>query len=68
MIIIIPNQIRYFKSCKPQKKYLFIFQETKHRAGVWRPDRFSKAVHINKWIVLNLDQRTNIASIKYNFY
>jgi eukaryotic translation initiation factor 2C len=39
-------------------------RETKPRAGVWRPDRFSKAVHINKWIVLNLDQRTNIASIK----
>ncbi|XP_016662198.1 protein argonaute-2 isoform X1 [Acyrthosiphon pisum] len=39
-------------------------KETKPRAGVWRPDRFSKAVHINKWVVLNLDQRTNIASIK----
>lgn len=39
-------------------------RETKPKAGVWRPDRFSKAVHINKWVVLNLDQRTNIASIK----
>lgn len=67
MFIIIPNQVCYYRdSCKPQIYYLYIFQETKPRAGVWRPDRFSKAVHINKWVVLNLDQRTNIASIKYN--
>ncbi|CAH1737621.1 unnamed protein product [Aphis gossypii] len=39
-------------------------RETRPRGGVWRPDKFSKAVHINKWVVLNLDGRTNMGSIK----
>lgn len=39
-------------------------RETRPRGGVWKPDKFSKAVHINKWVVLNLDGRTNMGSIK----
>ncbi|XP_025198780.1 protein argonaute-2-like [Melanaphis sacchari] len=33
-------------------------------AGVWRVEKFSKAVRIDKWVVLNLDPRTNMQSIK----
>ncbi|VVC24908.1 Hypothetical protein CINCED_3A021441 [Cinara cedri] len=39
-------------------------KETKPKAGVWRADKFSKAVKLTRWIVLNLDVRTNISSIK----
>lgn len=42
----------------------YYFQETKPRAGVWKADKFSRSVQLSRWVVLNLDQRTNIASIK----
>jgi len=39
-------------------------QETKPRSGVWRADKFSKSVILSKWVVFNLDERTNMSSIK----
>jgi len=46
------------------KIYLFIFQEIKPKAGIWKADKFVKAVPIQKWVVLNLDRLINNASIK----
>lgn len=41
-----------------------ILKEIKPKAGVWRIDKFSKAVQLKKWIVLNLDPRTKLISVK----
>lgn len=46
------------------KNMLLNFQEIKPIAGIWKPDKFLKAVQLNRWVVLNLDQHTNIQSIK----
>ncbi|VVC34538.1 Piwi domain,Ribonuclease H-like domain,PAZ domain,Protein argonaute, N-terminal [Cinara cedri] len=34
------------------------------KAGVWNADKFSKAVKLTEWIVINLDAQTSITSIK----
>ncbi|XP_025202202.1 protein argonaute-2-like [Melanaphis sacchari] len=39
-------------------------REIKPKAGIWKVDKFSKAVFIQKWVVLNLDQRISITHIK----
>ncbi|KAF0766388.1 protein argonaute-2-like [Aphis craccivora] len=39
-------------------------KEIKPKAGIWRVDKFVKAVLIQNWVVLNLDRQINIASIK----
>ncbi|KAF0756787.1 protein argonaute-2-like, partial [Aphis craccivora] len=38
--------------------------EIKPKAGIWKVDKFSKAVHIKNWVVLNLDHKINIISIR----
>ncbi|VVC41898.1 Argonaute linker 2 domain,Ribonuclease H-like domain,PAZ domain,Piwi domain,Argonaute, linker 1 [Cinara cedri] len=39
-------------------------KETRPKAGVWKADKFSKAVKLSRWIVLNFDKQTNHISIK----
>ncbi|CAH1731514.1 unnamed protein product [Aphis gossypii] len=38
--------------------------EIKPKAGIWKVDKLSKAVHIKNWVVLNLDYQINIISIR----
>ncbi|CAH1731499.1 unnamed protein product [Aphis gossypii] len=39
-------------------------KEIKPKAGIWKADKFVKAVPIKNWVVLNLDRQINITSIK----
>ncbi|XP_050538341.1 protein argonaute-2-like isoform X4 [Daktulosphaira vitifoliae] len=39
-------------------------REIKPRLGVWRADKFLEAIKLSKWVVLNLDVRTNVQKIK----
>jgi len=50
----------------PQPVLAYANGEKQPSAGVWKIDKslFTKAVRINRWVVLNLDNRTNMQSIK----